>query len=153
MKKENREVLISNKSASYNYEIIEKYECGIELKGTEVKSIKAAMGNLKDSFAILKNNEIILKNMYVSPYEMGNINNVDSKRDRRLLLNKNEILKISFKLKQGGLTLVPLEVYKKGRLVKLELAICKGKKLYDKREDLKKKEALKQVNLFKKSEN
>ena len=153
MKKENREVLISNKAASFHYEIIEKYECGIELKGTEVKSIKAAMGNLKDSFAILKNNEIILKNMYVSPYEMGNINNVDSKRDRRLLLNKNEILKISFKLKQGGLTLVPLEVYKKGRLVKLELAICKGKKLYDKREDLKKKEALKQVNLFKKSEN
>jgi len=152
MKKENKEVLISNKAASFNYEIIEKYECGIELKGTEVKSIKAAMGNLKDSFAILKNNEIVLKNMYISPYEMGNINNVDSKRDRKLLLNKSEILKISFKLKQGGLTLVPLQVYKKGRLVKLELAICKGKKIYDKREDMRKKEALKQVNLFKKSE-
>lgn len=149
MEKKEVKALISNKDISYKYEILEKYECGIALKGTEAKSIKASKANLKDSFALLKNNEIVLKNMYISPYEMGNINNVKEDRDRKLLLNKNEILKISFKLKQGGLTLVPSKVYVKGRWVKVELCICKGKKLYDKREDMKKKEALKQVNLFK----
>ena len=147
-KKENK-VLISNKDISYRYDILEKYECGISLRGTEAKSIKEAKGNLKDSFALVKNNEIILKNMYISPYEMGNINNVKETRDRKLLLNKSEILKITFKLKQGGLTLVPSKVYQKGRWIKVELCICKGKKLYDKREDLKKKDALKQVNFFK----
>lgn len=142
-------ILVSNKDISYKYETLEKYECGIELKGTEAKSLKEAKGNLKDSFAIIKEKQIILKNMYISPYEMGNINNVNPTRDRRLLLNKSEILKISLKLKQGGFTLVPSKVYLKGRWIKLELAVCKGKKLYDRREDLKKKEANKQINLFK----
>lgn len=148
-KKIENPVLVSNKDISYKYEILEKYECGIELKGTEAKSLKSAKGNLKDSFALIKGREVILKNMYISPYEMGNINNVNPTRDRKLLLNKSEILKISLKLKQGGFTLVPSKIYLKGRWIKLELAVCKGKKLYDRREDLKKKEANKQINLFK----
>lgn len=148
-KKIENPVLVSNKDISYKYEILEKYECGIELKGTEAKSLKSAKGNLKDSFALIKGREVILKNMYISPYEMGNINNVNPTRDRKLLLNKSEILKISLKLKQGGFTLVPSKIYLKGIWIKLELAVCKGKKLYDRREDLKKKEANKQINLFK----
>ena len=148
-KKIENPVLVSNKDILYKYEILEKYECGIELKGTEAKSLKSAKGNLKDSFALIKGREVILKNMYISPYEMGNINNVNPTRDRKLLLNKSEILKISLKLKQGGFTLVPSKIYLKGRWIKLELAVCKGKKLYDRREDLKKKEANKQINLFK----
>ena len=148
-KKIENPVLVSNKDISYKYEILEKYECGIELKGTEAKSLKSAKGNLKDSFALIKGREVILKNMYISPYEMGNINNVNPTRDRKLLLNKSEILKISLKLKQGGFTLVPSKIYLKGRWIKLELAVCKGKKLYDRREDLKKKEANKQIKLFK----
>ena len=149
MDKKDAKILISNKDISYRYDVLEKYECGIALKEKEAKSVKEAKGNLKYTFALLKNNEIILKNMYISPYEMGNINNVKETRDRKLLLNKSEILKISLKLKQGGLTLVPSKVYQKGRWRKVELCICKGKKLYDKREDLKKKDALKQVNFFK----
>ena len=148
-KKIENPVLVSNKDILYKYEILEKYECGIELKGTEAKSLKSAKGNLKDSFALIKGREVILKNMYISPYEMGNINNVNPTRDRKLLLNKSEILKISLKLKQGGFTLVPSKIYLKGRWIKLELAVCKVKKLYDRREDLKKKEANKQINLFK----
>lgn len=148
-KKKSGPISISNRDISFKYEILEKFECGIELKGTEVKSIKDAMCNLKDSFALIKNNEIILKNMYISPYEMGNINNVNPTRDRKLLLNKSEILKISFKIKQGGFTLIPSKIYVSKRWVKVELAICKGKKLYDKRETLKQKEARKQINLFK----
>ena len=142
-------ICINNREINFKYEIIEKIECGIALKGTEVKSIRDGGCNLKDSFAIIKNNNLILKNMHISPYEMGNINNVDPMRDRKLLLNKSEILKISFKLKQGGFALVPTKLYSKANLIKIEIALCKGKKLYDKREDMKKKDASKQINLFK----
>lgn len=148
-KKENNKLSITNRDINFKYDIIERYECGIELKGTEVKSVKSAMCNLKDSFALIKNNEVILKNMHISPYEMGNINNVDSTRDRKLLLNKSEILKLSFKVKQGGYTLVPSKVYIVKRYVKVELCLCKGKKLYDKRNAIKEREVKKQVNLFK----
>ncbi len=150
VKKENEKNLsITNRDINFKYDIIERYECGIELKGTEVKSVKKAMCNLKDSFALIKSNEVILKNMHISPYEMGNINNVDPTRDRKLLLNKSEILKLSFKVKQGGYTLIPSKVYISRRYVKVELCLCKGKKLYDKRNSIKEKEAKKQVNLFK----
>ncbi len=143
-------VVISNRQINFNYDIIEKYECGIELKGTEVKSIKESMCNLKESFAIIKGNEIIVKNMHISKYKMGNINNVDPVRDRKLLLHRYEILKLKNNIKQNGYTLVPNKIYIKNGLVKLELALCKGKKLYDKRETLKKKDANKQINAFKK---
>lgn len=149
MNSEKKGIRVENRNVNFKYEILERYECGIALKGTEVKSVKNSMCNLKDSFAIIKNNEVILKNMHISPYEMGNINNVDPLRDRKLLLNKSEILKISFKLKQGGLALVPTKLYSKYNLIKVEIALCKGKKLYDKREDMKRKDANKQINLFK----
>lgn len=149
MNSEKKGIRVENRNVNFKYEILERYECGIALKGTEVKSVKNSMCNLKDSFAIIKNNEVILKNMHISPYEMGNINNVDPLRDRKLLLNKSEILKISFKLKKGGLALVPTKLYSKSNLIKVEIALCKGKKLYDKREDMKRKDANKQINLFK----
>lgn len=143
------DVQIKNREINFKYDIIDKIECGIELKGTEVKSIRDGMANLKDSFALVRNNEIMLKNMHISPYEHGNINNVNPLRDRRLLLHKKEVLKILNYIKQGGYTLVPSRIYTKGRWFKVELCICKGKKLYDKREALKEKEAKKQINAFK----
>ncbi len=141
---------ISNKQVTYQYEIVDKIECGIALKGTEVKSIRDGKCNLKDSFALIRNNELILKNAHISPYEMGNINNVDPTRDRKLLVHKKEILKLLNRIKQDGYTLVPSRMYNDGRWVKVELAVCKGKKLYDKRESLKEKDAKRQMNAFKK---
>lgn len=149
-KKENRfkNVSIKNRDIAYKYNIKEKIECGIELKGTEVKSIREGKANLKDSFAIIKDREVILKNMYIAPYDMGNINNVDPTRNRKLLLNKNEILKLTNYIKQGGYTLIPSKMYTSGRWVKIELCLCIGKKLYDKREALKEKEQKKQVRIY-----
>ena len=146
-----KNVSIRNREITFKYNILETIECGLELKGTEVKSIREGMCNLKDSFAIIRGNEVVLKNMHISPYEMGNINNVDPVRDRKLLLHKLEILKITNYIKQGGYTLVPKKVYLRRRWVKVELAICTGKKLYDKRQSLKEKDAKKQVNEFKKN--
>ena len=143
------DVQIKNREINFKYDIIDKIECGIELKGTEVKSIRDSMANLKDSFALVRNNEVMLKNMHISPYEHGNIYNVSPLRDRRLLLHKKEVLKILNYIKQGGYTLVPSRIYTKERWFKVELCICKGKKLYDKRESLKEKEAKKQINAFK----
>ena len=143
------EVNIKNRDIGYRYEIIEKFECGIELKGTEAKSVKAAKCNLKDSFALVKNGEVILKNMHISPYEQGNIENVNPTRDRKLLLHKNEILKILNFVKQGGYTLIPARIYTSSRWIKVELCICKGKKLYDKRESIKKRQDERKMNEFK----
>lgn len=143
-------VCITNRQINFNYDILQKLECGISLKGTEIKSIREGKCNLKDSFALLNKNEVLLKNMHISPYEMGNINNVNPTRDRKLLLHKKEILKISNYIKQGGYTLVPSRVYSSGKWIKVEICLCKGKKLYDKREDMKKKDANRQINEFKK---
>ena len=112
-KKENKfkNISINNRDIGFKYEIKEKIECGLELKGTEVKSIREGKANLKDSFALIRNNEVILKNMYIAPYEMGNINNVESTRNRKLLLHKNEILKLLNYTKQGGYTLVQSKIY------------------------------------------
>lgn len=149
--KENRfkNVSIKNRDINFKYDIKEKIECGLELKGTEVKSIREGKANLKDTFALIRNNEVVLKNMYIAPYEMGNINNVDSTRNRRLLLHKNEILKLLNYTKQGGYTLIPSRIYTVGRWVKVELCVCVGKKLYDKRESLKEKQMKKEINVFK----
>jgi len=143
------DVQIKNREINFRYEIIDKIECGIQLKGTEVKSIREGMCNLKDSFALIKNNEVILKNMHISPYDHGNINNVEPLRDRKLLLHKKEVLKLLNYIKQDGYTLVPSRIYSNGRWFKVELCVCKGKKLYDKRETIKEKEAKKQINAFK----
>ena len=134
-------LIAKNPNAYHNYEIIEKIECGIVLSGTEIKSIRNGKVNLKDSFANIKNSEVFVIGMHISPYEHGNIYNKDPLRDRKLLLNKSEILKLIDKVKTKGYSLVPISLYFKGQIVKLELGVGKGKKLYDKREDIAKKDA------------
>ncbi|MDD2627861.1 MAG: SsrA-binding protein SmpB [Clostridia bacterium] len=133
-------IVATNRELKYKYEIKDSIECGIELKGTEVKAIRESNISLKESFALIRNNEVILKNMYISHYENGNINNVNETRDRKLLLHKDEIFKLQQTIKQGGFTLAPYKMYFKGQNVKIELAVCKGKKLYDKRESIKERE-------------
>ncbi len=134
-------LIAKNPNAYHNYEIIEKIECGIVLFGTEIKSIRKGKVNLKDSFANIKNSEVFVIGMHISPYEHGNIYNKDPLRDRKLLLNKSEILKLIDKVKTKGCSLVPISLYFKGQIVKLELGVGKGKKIYDKREDIAKKDA------------
>jgi len=146
-------IVSTNKEIGYKYEIKEKIECGIALKGTEVKSIRDSKLNIKDSFALVKNGEVILKNMYVDPYDHGNINNVNETRDRKLLLHKSEILKLSNAIKQNGYTLIPSKVYFNNQYVKIELALCKGKKLYDKRESIKEKEIKRRLQKLTKQKN
>ncbi|MGN0164360.1 MAG: SsrA-binding protein SmpB [Candidatus Ornithomonoglobus sp.] len=140
-KKDNIKIIAQNKKARHEYFILETYECGIELFGTEVKSIRQGKVNLADSYAGITNGEALIKQMNISPFEKGNIFNRDPMRERKLLLHKQEILKLSQKIKEQGLSLVPLKVYLKGSLVKVELALVKGKKLYDKREDIAKRDA------------
>ena len=138
---------IVNRKAHHDYFIKSTYEAGIELKGTEIKSIRKGNANINDSYARVKNNEIYLTNMYIAKYEEGNIFNHDERRERKLLLHKNEILKINNEVETKRLTLIPLKIYFKNGKAKLELGVCQGKKLYDKREsikerDLKRKEYL-----------
>ena len=129
-----------NRKARYEYSIIQTFETGIVLVGTEVKSLRQGKANLVDSYAKLEDSEVWLVNLHISEYSQGNINNHDPKRDRKLLLNKSEIRKLVGKTKEKGLTLIPLRLYfKKGR-VKLELALAKGKKVYDKRKDIAKRD-------------
>ena len=135
---------IINRKATFNYFVEETYEAGMVLTGTEIKSIRAGKCNIKDSYAIIRNNEIYLLNTHISHYEQGNIFNHDETRDRVLLAHKKEILKLEQKVKLEGLTIVPVEVYFVGGLLKVEVALCKGKKNYDKREDMK-KETMKKI--------
>ena len=127
-------LIASNRKAYHDYFVEDKYEAGIELCGTEVKSIRMGQVNLKDAFCIVKDGEMTVHGMHVSPYEKGNIFNRDPLRPRRLLMHKREILRLFGKVKQDGYTLVPLSVYFKDARVKLEVGLCKGKKLYDKRD-------------------
>ena len=131
---------IVNREAGFNYFILESIECGIVLTGTEIKSIRDGKCNLKDSYARIRNNEIYLLNMNVAEYKEGNIFNHNPKRTRKLLLHKSEILKLSSKIEQDGLTLVPLKLYFKKNKVKILLGLCKGKKTYDKRETIKERD-------------
>lgn len=140
--------VITNRIINHEYFIEDKYECGIELVGNEVKSIREGKANLKDSFARIKDMEIYLLNMHISPYEFGNRFNVDPTRTRKLLMHKTQIINLHNKVKQGGYTLVPSKVYFKGKNVKVEICLCKGKKDYDKRNDLKKKEAMKNIKNY-----
>ncbi len=128
-----------NPTAYHNYNIEEKIEAGIVLSGTEIKSIRQGKVNLKDTYAIIKKGEVFIVGMHISPYEQGNIFNKDPLRDRKLLLNKREIAKLIGLIKQKGYSLIPISLYFKGDLVKVELGVGKGKKLYDKRQDLAKK--------------
>lgn len=133
-------LIANNKKAYHDYFIEEKYEAGIALAGTEVKSLRMGKCSLKESFIRVEKGEVWIYNMHISPYEKGNIFNKDPLRVRKLLLNRREINKIDGKMTQKGYTIVPLQVYFKGSLVKLEIALARGKKLYDKREDIAKKD-------------
>lgn len=142
-------VEIKNKKAYFDYFIEEEYECGIVLKGTEIKSIRKGSADLKDTFARIKNGEIYVINMYIAKYDEGNRFNHDERRERKLLLHKKEIKKIFDIVKQNGKTLVPLKLYFKEDKVKILLGICTGKKLYDKRETIKERDlAREKKNLY-----
>ena len=131
---------ISNRKAFFDYEIIEKIETGIILKGTEVKSLRNGRANFKDSYARIDNNEVWIVNFHISPYEFGNIYNHDPLRNRKLLLHKQEIKRLKRKVEEGGLTLVPLRLYFTRGKAKIELALAKGKKSHDKRHDISKRD-------------
>jgi SsrA-binding protein len=137
--------IVTNRKALHDYFIIDRYETGIVLKGTEVKSLRQGMANLQDGYATLKNGEIWLIGMHISPFEKGNINNHDPKRDRKLLMHKREIRRLIGKIAEKGLTLIPLRVYFKKNIVKVELGLAKGKKSYDKREAIKERETKRQI--------
>jgi SsrA-binding protein len=133
---------VTNRKAYRDYSVFETFECGIELKGSEVKSIRAGKINLNDSFARVENNQVVLYNTHISPYAEASYLNVEPTRPRRLLLHRKQINKLIGEVAQRGFTLIPLKVYFNARgLAKLELALCKGKRLYDRRQDIKRREA------------
>ncbi|WNC14361.1 SsrA-binding protein SmpB [Brevibacillus brevis] len=134
-----------NRKARHDYHIEQVFEAGIELTGTEIKSVRASRVQLKDSFARVQNGELLLYNVHISPYEQGNRFNHEPERTRRLLMRRLEILKLNGLIREKGYSLVPLSIYLKGGWAKVELALVKGKKNYDKREDLKKKDAAREV--------
>jgi SsrA-binding protein len=133
-------IICNNKKAFHNYFIEEKFEAGMVLKGTEVKSLRQGKANLNDSFALVRNGEAFLNNLHISPYDFGNRENHDPDRMRKLLLHRKEIVKIYAKIREQGYSVVPLRLYFKDGLVKVEMGLAKGKKLYDKREDMKQKD-------------
>lgn len=137
---ESVKLIANNKKAYHDYFIEEKYEAGIALHGTEVKSLRMGKCSIKESFIRVDNGEVFINGMHISPYEKGNIFNKDPLRVKKLLLHRGEINKISGKISEKGYTLVPLKVYFKGSLVKVEIGLAKGKKLYDKRQDIAKKD-------------
>ena len=139
-KSEGIKLIANNKKAYHDYFIDEKYEAGIALHGTEVKSLRMGRCSIKESFIRIEDGEVFIYGMHISPYEKGNIFNKDPLRVRKLLLHRSEIRKMIGKMSQKGYTLVPLQVYFKGSLIKVEIALSKGKKLYDKREDIAKKD-------------
>ena len=153
MASENTKTISVNKKARHDYFVIESFEAGIELVGTEVKSIRAGGVNLKDSWCEVKDGELFVRGMHVSPYEQGNIFIRDPLRPRRLLMHKNEIQSLYGQLKTQGLTLIPVSLYLKGSRVKVQVGLCKGKKLYDKRDDLAKKAAKRDVERAMKERN
>ena len=146
MAEEKRKVIAKNSKAFHDYFVEDKYEAGIELAGTEVNAIRMGNVNLKDSFCTIKDGQMTLNGMHVSPYEKGNIFNREPRRPRRLLMHKREINKLFAKIKQDGYTLVPLSLYFKGPRVKVEVGLCKGKKLYDKREAAAQRDAKREMD-------
>ena len=142
----NNKMVATNRKAYHDYHVGETYEAGIALTGTEIKSVRQGMVSLRDSFARVENGEVFLYNMNVSPYDAGNRFNHEPRRTRKLLLHKSEIRKLATKTQEKGFTLIPLKVYLKGGRAKVELALAKGKRLYDKREDIKKRDVMRQVD-------
>ena len=148
MAKQAGKLIANNKKVYHDYFLEETFEAGIALAGTEVKSMRMGKCSIKESFIHIENGEVILYGMHISPYEKGNIFNRDPMRDRRLLMHKKEIIRLQAKIGQEGLTLVPLSLYFSGRNVKVEIGLCKGKKLYDKRETEAKKAEARYVDRF-----
>lgn len=144
-------IVATNRELNFKYTVIEKILCGIVLKGTEVKSIRESKISLKEGFVLIRNKEAILKNVYIDPFEHGNINNVKETRDRKLLLHKEEIERLMILTKQGGYALIPYKVGFERNFVKVEIAVCKGKKLQDKRQAIKEKEVKRKIDRVMKS--
>lgn len=152
-KKEGIKEIASNRKAFHDYFVLERFEAGIELFGTEVKSIRAGQVNLKDSYCTIREGELFVRGMHVSPYEKGNIFNRDPLRFRKLLMHKREISRLYGTVKQDGLSLIPLAIYFKDSKVKVKIGLCKGKKLYDKRADAAKRDAKREIDRGIKSRN
>lgn len=138
-------VLSVNRKARHEYHVIETFEAGIALAGTEVKSLRAGKANMQDSFARVENSELVLYNMHISPYEQGNRYNQEPKRPRKLLMHKREIMRLLGKTREKGYSMIPLKIYFKNSWVKVELALAKGKKLYDRREDVAERDAKREM--------
>ena len=145
--------IAQNRKAFHEYFVLESFEAGIELFGTEVKSVRAGQVNLKDSFCTIKNGELFARGMHISPYEHGNIFNRDPMRPKRLLMHKREILKLQTRVMQDGAALIPLSLYFKDSRVKVELGLCKGKKLHDKRDSAADREAKRDIDRAMKERN
>ena len=139
-------IVARNQKAYHEYFVEEKFEAGIELSGTEVTSIRAGTLSLKEAWCQVRDGELFIRQMHIAPYEQGNIFNKDPLRPRRLLMHRREIMRLYGRVKQDGYALIPLSVYFRGSLVKVEVGLCKGKKLYDKREDAAKKDAKRQID-------
>jgi len=150
---EEKKVITTNKKAYHEYFVLETYEAGISLSGTEVKSIRGGAVNLKDAWCSVDNGEMIIKQLHISPYEHGNIFNKKPDRNRKLLLHKREIMRLFGAVKQEGLALIPLSLYFSGSLVKVELGLCKGKKLHDKRDVAAKRDANRAIDRALKEQN
>ena len=146
MVKEKKKIFATNRSAYHDYHVLQKFEAGLELKGTEVKSVRAGKVNLKESYAQVVGGEVFLINCHISPYSHGNIENHDPLREKKLLLHKREIARLERETTKAGLTITPLKMYLKGKHIKIEIALAKGKKLHDKREAAKKKILRKEVD-------
>lgn len=153
MAEQGTKLVVQNKKAWHDYFVEGKFEAGIELFGTEVKSIRAGTVSLKDAYCIFRDGELYIKGMHVSPYEKGNIFNKDPLRERRLLMHKKEIMELLGTSKQDGYTLIPLSVYFKRSLVKIQIGLCKGKKLHDKRDSIAKRDAAREIDRAIKSRN
>ena len=138
--------IAANRKAFHDYFVLERFEAGIELAGTEVKSLRAGTVNMKDSYCTIKNGEIFIRSLHISPYEKGNIFNKDPVRPRRLLMHKREIIKLNARIMQDGVALIPLSMYFKDSRAKVELGLCKGKKLYDKRQAAAERDAKRQID-------
>ncbi|TCL44537.1 SsrA-binding protein SmpB [Harryflintia acetispora] len=153
MDKKGTKTIAVNKKARHDYFVEDAFEAGIELYGTEVKSLRQGQVNLKDAWCDIENGELFIKQMHISPYEKGNIFNRDPLRVRRLLMHRREILSLFGKMKQQGYTLIPLSLYFRNSKVKLELGLCKGKKLYDKRSDMAERDAKRDIDRAMKQKN
>ena len=153
MEKQSVKIMATNREARHEYFIEEEFEAGIELQGTEVKSIRAGTLNLKDSWCGIKDGELLVNQMHISPYDHGNRFNPDPRRPRRLLMHKREIMRLFGKVKQDGYSIIPLSVYLKGSLVKVKIGLCKGKKLHDKRDAAAERDAKREIDRSLKERN